>query len=125
MYEVGVVAQFTARHHLVGDFGPASATHEHGYRVEVATYGTTLRSDGTLLDITAINRVVDELTAQLEGRDLNEFPELARPNSTAENVARFFFNRVAAALAGQGLSRLDVKVWESPQAYGAYSADLS
>jgi 6-pyruvoyltetrahydropterin/6-carboxytetrahydropterin synthase len=125
MYEVGVVAQFRARHHLVGDFGPASVTHEHGYRVEVAVYGATPRPDGTLLDITILDRAVGELTGQLEGRDLNEFPQLARPNSTAESVARFFFNRIAVALEGQGLSQLEVKVWESPQAYGAYSADLA
>jgi 6-pyruvoyl-tetrahydropterin synthase len=125
MYEVGVVAQFTARHYLVGDFGPASAPHEHAYRVEVAAAGATLHPDGTLVDITIIDRALGDLSNQLDGSDLNDIPDLASPNSTAENVARLFFDRIAADLEGQGLAWLGVKVWESPQAYGAYSADLA
>ena len=38
-FEVGVVAQFTASHHLEGDFGPASLPHSHAYRVEVGVSG--------------------------------------------------------------------------------------
>ena len=52
MFEVGVVAQFEAAHRLHGDFGPATRTHGHTYRVEIGARGPSLRGDGTLFDIT-------------------------------------------------------------------------
>ena len=48
MYEVYVAARFEAAHRLVGDFGPATRTHGHTYRLEVIMRGqhleTTARS---------------------------------------------------------------------------------
>jgi len=126
-YEVGVVAQFTASHHLVGDFGPASLAHSHAYRVEVGVSGDRLRVDGTLFDISRLQGAVAAVLADLDGSDLNALglADLAAPNPTAEVVARLFFDRVAPALSGAGLARLQTRVWESPEAYAGYSGDLT
>ena len=40
-------------------------------------------------------------------------------------MARFFFDRVAPTVAGQGLARLEARLWESPEAFASYSADLA
>lgn len=124
MFEVGVVANFTARHALHGDFGPASQMHAHDYRVEAAAFGGQLRGDGTLFDITRLDQALASATAELDRRELNEIPGLAEPNPSAEVVARYVFERVAPALAGQGLERLEVRVWESPRAYAGYAGRL-
>lgn len=126
-FEIGVEATFTARHHLVGDFGPASVPHAHDYRVQVSVRGAGLRDNGTLFDISRLQQAVAEVIADLDGTNLNDLSaaQLARPNPTAEVMARFFFDRVAPTLAGQGLARLDARVWESPEAYAAYSGDLA
>jgi 6-pyruvoyltetrahydropterin/6-carboxytetrahydropterin synthase len=123
-YAVGVVAQFTARHHLVGDFGPARAPHGHAYKVEVNVVGDNLQGDGTLFDITQLQAALNETLADVEGRDLNEVPRLAQPNPSAEVVARYFFDRIAPVLQGQGLSQLETRVWESPEAYASYTGVL-
>src|ERR1700730_6549710 len=109
-FEVGVVAHFNARHHLVGDFGPASEPHAHAYRVEVAAVGTRLREDGTLFDITRLQAPLHAALAELEGRDLNDIPELAARNPTAEVVARYLFERIAPALGNDGLDQLQTRV---------------
>jgi len=124
MYEVGVSAQFEAAHRLVGDFGPATRMHGHTYRLEVAVAGAELRPDGTLFDITTLQDAVQALVATLHYRDLGEVPGLAEVNTTAENVARFCWQRLAGALRGLGLVRLTVRVWENPGAYAAYEAAL-
>jgi 6-pyruvoyltetrahydropterin/6-carboxytetrahydropterin synthase len=126
-YEVGVVAQFTASHHLVGDFGPAKLPHTHEYRAELSVMGDRLRGDGTLFDITRLQQAVADVIAELEGANLNDVSGLglAETNPTAEVVARFFFDRVAPAVSGQGLARLETRVWESPKAYAGYSGDLA
>jgi 6-pyruvoyltetrahydropterin/6-carboxytetrahydropterin synthase len=120
-FEVGVVAQFTAEHHLVGDFGPASSPHIHDYRVEAAAASSQLQADGTSLDITIVQRALGGAIADLAGRDLNTIPALAEPNPTAEVVARYLFERMARDVAGL----VSVRVWESPEAYAAYASDTA
>ena len=121
-FEVGVEAHFTASHHLVGDFGPASLPHTHSYRVVVSVRGGVLRADGTLFDITRLQNAVAEVIAEVGGTNLNDLAEL---NPTAEIMARFFFDRIAPTLAGQGLVGLEARLWESPEAYAAYRGDLA
>jgi 6-pyruvoyltetrahydropterin/6-carboxytetrahydropterin synthase len=123
-FDVGVVGHFTARHHLVGDFGPASQPHSHDYRVDASVTGLTLRHDGTLFDITILQNALAALITDLDDRDLNDIPALADPNPTAEVVARFFFDRLKAMLGHEGLRELTIRVWESPEAYASYTEDL-
>ena len=123
-FEVGVVGGFRARHHLVGDFGPAREEHEHAYRVEATVAGERLRADGTLLDITVLQAGLARVTADLDGADLNALPGLTDPTPTAEVVARYIFGRVADSTRGQGLATLSVRVWESAEAFAAYSGAL-
>jgi 6-pyruvoyltetrahydropterin/6-carboxytetrahydropterin synthase len=121
-YEVGVVGQFEAAHRLVGDFGPATRTHGHTYRVEVSVRGPNLRNDGTLLDIVPMQQGLDRVLADLHYQNLSELEPLAGRNTTAETVARFIHDQIAPLVAGQSISSLRVSVWESPLAYAAYES---
>ena len=125
MYEVYVAAQFEAAHRLVGDFGPATRTHGHTYRLEVILRGTRLSEDGALYDIGALRAHVDDLAASLHYRDLNEVPGLEDVNTTAEAVADYCWKRLAAPLREGGLDSLCVRAWESPQVYAARDDSLS
>jgi len=121
-FEVGVEATFSASHHLVGDFGAASRPHAHDYRVQISVRGDGLRDDGTLFDISRLQQGLAEVIADIDGTNLND---LATSNPTAEVMARFLFDRVAPTVAGQGLARLEARLWESPEAFASYSADLA
>ncbi len=124
MYEVYVAAAFEAAHRLKGDFGPASRTHGHTYRLEAIVRGGTLAEDGTLLDIGGLRETVDGVAASLNYRDLDEVPGLAGKNTTAEVVAGFGWDGIAPSLRGRGLDSLTVRVWESPQVYAAREGAL-
>ena len=119
MYEIGVVAQFEAAHRLVGEFGPATRLHGHTYRLEIVVRGERLRDDGVLYDIGHLRASVDEVAASLHYRDLGDVPGLAAVNTTAEAVAHYCWETLAASVQGQGLASLLVRVWESPQVYAA------
>jgi 6-pyruvoyltetrahydropterin/6-carboxytetrahydropterin synthase len=121
-FEVGVEAHFTASHHLVGDFGPASQPHSHQYRVQVSVRGAELRADATLFDISLLQQSVADVIADVDGTNLND---LTTANPTAEVMARLFFDRIAPTLVGQGLVGLEARIWESPEAYAGYSGDLA
>lgn len=124
MFEIGIVAHFEAAHRLQGDFGPATRVHGHTYRLEVAVRGPGLREDGTLCDLGLLQRRVDEVVAELHYQDLDELPNLRERNTTIEMLARYVFERLAPALGGQQLAELSVRVWESPTAFGAFTASL-
>jgi 6-pyruvoyltetrahydropterin/6-carboxytetrahydropterin synthase len=124
MYEVGVSGQFEAAHRLTGDFGPATRLHGHTYRIEVAVRGRTLRPDGTLFDILALQGALAVLIGDLHYRDLDEVPGLAGANTTVEHVAAFCWRRLAEALGGLGLTSLRVQIWENPTAYAAFDDEL-
>ena len=123
-FEVGVVARFNARHHLVGDFGPASLSHSHNYRVEVTAQGAQLQSDGTLFDITLLEGSLSSALSDLEDHDLNTVAGLAEPNPSAEVVARHIAHQVAPPLRGTAVEALTVRVWESDEAFAAYTTSL-
>ena len=125
MFEVGVVGRFEAAHRLRGNFGPATRTHGHTYRVEVSARGNTLAPDGTLFDITRLQSALGELTSRLHYQDLDEVADLANRNTTAETLAQYVFERIATSMAGQGLVSLVVRVWESPDAYASYTGELA
>ncbi len=120
MFEVGVVAQFEAAHRLRGDLGPATRLHGHTYRVEVAARGPALRADGTLCDVGMLQGAVQEVVGALHYRELDELPQFAGFNTTAEVVARYLWQELASRLSGQGIARLAVRVWESPNVSASY-----
>jgi 6-pyruvoyltetrahydropterin/6-carboxytetrahydropterin synthase len=123
MFEVGVIGQFEAAHHLTGDFGPATRTHGHTYRVEVSVRGGVLRADGTLLDIVPMQHGLERVLGELHYQDLAELEAFAGSNTTAETVARHIYEQIAPLVAGQGVARLHVRVWESPIAFAGYEGE--
>ena len=125
MYEVYVAAQFEAAHRLVGDFGPATRTHGHTYRMEVILRGERLSDDGTLYDIGELRSAVEDLASSLNYRELNDVPDLAGVNTTAEALADYCWETLAPPLRASGLDSLTVRVWESPQVYAAREDSLT
>ncbi len=125
MYEVYVATQFEAAHRLVGDFGPATRTHGHTYRMEVIVRGERLSDDATLYDIGELRPAVEDLAASLHYRDLDEVPDLAGLNTTAEALADYCWEKLAPQLRRQNLAFLTVRIWESPQVYAAREDSLT
>jgi 6-pyruvoyltetrahydropterin/6-carboxytetrahydropterin synthase len=119
MYEIYVAARFEAAHRLVGDFGPATRTHGHTYRMEVIVRGQHLGDDGTLYDIGELGQAVEGLAGSMLYRDLNEVPGVVEVNTTAEAVAAYCWEKLAQTLWGRGLDSLTVRIWESTDAYAA------
>jgi len=125
MYEVYAAAQFEAAHRLVGDFGPATRTHGHTYRMEVIVRGESLSEDGTLYDVGELRANVEDLASSLHYRDLGDVPDLAGVNTTAEAVAGYCWEKLAPPLRERNLDSLTVRIWESPQVYAAREDSLA
>jgi 6-pyruvoyltetrahydropterin/6-carboxytetrahydropterin synthase len=119
-FEIGITAEFESAHSLSGDFGPATRLHGHTYRVEVRVAACDIDETGTFYDIGALRAELSSAIEPLHYRNLNEVPELAGRNTTAELVARHIFNKLAPPLRRVGVEGLKVTVWESSWSFASY-----
>lgn len=125
MYEIATAAAVRALHVMPGAPGPEGELHAHDYRVEVLVQRAELGERGMVCDLDLLQAALDQVTARVEGRDL----ELIRPEGaeavTVEVFARWAHGEMADAVRAAGGEALCVRVWESPVAYGSYAAPLA
>jgi len=125
MYRVGVTAEATASHFLIGgDFGPENDLHAHLYRFAVTLSGKALDRHGFLVDIDQLREVLAAHIARFEGAVLNDLPELAGLNPSVEWVARFSAEAIASGIDTRRLVSLTVQVWEAEDAWASFRLDL-
>jgi len=87
-------------------FGPCAreSYHGHGYVCDVTVRGEIDETTGFVVDLGRLDEVLErEVRARFDHRNINlDVPEFAegRLVPTGENLARFIFERVQAALGG-------------------------
>ncbi len=112
-YEVSVQARFNATHALRLPDGSSEPLHGHDWRVRVTLAGERLDAGGLLVDFHGLAARLESLCGELEHRCLNEHPAFAALPPSAEQVARWFAERVGGDLP-EGVRVACVEVEESP-----------
>lgn len=109
--ELSKTFRFEAAHRLsrVPDEHKCSAMHGHSYKVIVTVRGPLEPQAGWYRDFADISQLVKPLVEQLDHKLLNEIDGLE--NSTAENMAVWFWKRLEADLPG--LFEIEVRETES------------
>lgn len=121
MYTLAITRAFPARHFLVGgDWGPENEPHVHEYRVEVRLEADRLDRHGYIVDICELEDRLDELVARYRDRLLNDLPEFAERNPSLERFSRFFFDHLTEKLGRRWFASLEVRLWETPEAWASY-----
>jgi 6-pyruvoyl-tetrahydropterin synthase len=132
MYTVTVRDHMMIAHSFRGEvFGPAQRLHGATYVVDLAFRRPDLDPDGIVVDIGRAGETLRQVLSELNFRNLDEVPAFAGRNTTTEFVARFVFDRVAAAiLAGDlgpgaaGVESLCVTLHESHVASASYEGPV-
>jgi 6-pyruvoyltetrahydropterin/6-carboxytetrahydropterin synthase len=125
MYELSVTRDFVAQHYLtVPDPGPEGEVHSHHFEVEVRFAGPDLNEYGYLVDIDAVNALLDRLEDRYRDALLNDLPEFDRLNPSVEHFARLFGDRVAESLETDTPTELAVRMWEDESAWASHRRDL-
>ena len=125
-YALGVRADFTAEHYLVGgEFGPEGAPHAHDYRIEVVLEGDRLDEHGFLVDIVRVRAELDGLVGRYRDQLLNDLPEFSGVNTGCEVFSQVLASALAEKLGAAGPSRLRVRLWESTDAWAETQLDLT
>jgi 6-pyruvoyltetrahydropterin/6-carboxytetrahydropterin synthase len=123
MYGVSVRQRFISRHYLPFEAGKESTPHSHHYTVEVCTFGKTLDAKGFLIDIVDLQRNLDGLALDLEGRLLNELIEFKGKTPSLENLAYMFWEKIRSSVKDFSLERIRVTIWEEEGPSASYEGD--
>ena len=113
---------FEAAHRLpnVPDTHRCKRMHGHSYRVELTFEGPVDPTSGFVVDFFDIETVFAPILDQLDHQTLNEVPGLENP--TAENIARWIFNRWQLFLGAPPLR--SVRLYETPMCWAKYEPEL-
>ncbi len=123
-FEVGAVALFEAFHLIPGAQGAEGKLHPHRYRMEVTAARTGLDERGMVVDLEAFLPAVKTLASDLHGKDLGFIKPDDAESVTVEVLSKWAHSALAPLARGQGAETLSVRVWESEEAFGGYSAGV-
>jgi 6-pyruvoyltetrahydropterin/6-carboxytetrahydropterin synthase len=115
-YTLKVVSDFASAHTLRDYPGACSRMHGHNWKVEAEVEASQLDKVGMAIDFKAIREQVRKLTDTLDHRYLNEIAPFDEINPTAENIAAFIFNGLAAALNNERIRVKAITLWETERA---------
>jgi 6-pyruvoyltetrahydropterin/6-carboxytetrahydropterin synthase len=124
-YKLTVTRKLVAQHFLtVPDPGPEGVPHSHRFQIEVRFGGPELNEYGYLVNIDAVNELLDRLEERYRDSLLNDLPEFEGLNPSVEHFSRLFGDRVQAGLSEPTPTRLTVRIWEDDTAWASHQRSL-
>ena len=120
MYEVFVKTEFSAAHQLKGYDGKFENLHGHNWTAIVTVEAKELDEIGVGIDFIKLKSIIDDLLAKLDYKNINEVPPFDKDNPSAENIARWLYDKVGEQINGNGARVKKVEVYEMPNCGAAY-----
>jgi 6-pyruvoyltetrahydropterin/6-carboxytetrahydropterin synthase len=119
-YRVTVSARFEAAHNLIDYEGGPEPLHGHSYKVEAVLETEKLQRYDLAADFQPASRVLDEIAKEFHFTYINDHPSFIGRNTSAENLARYFSEKLEASRS-LGWARVAlVTVWEGPENRATY-----
>ena len=115
---------FSSAHQLRGYRGKCENLHGHNYKIEIYARGRELNNIGLLVDFVELKQAADDLVTYLDHKNLNELePFVVEQNPSAENVARFVLEKLAAKINDERVQIYKVRCFETPTSVATYTVD--
>ena len=126
MFDVSVERTFAAGHALRNYKGSCEDVHGHNFRVRVTVAGEQLDSTGLLVDFLELKSLIDGVIAYLDHKFINDLPPFDKINPSAENLAKYFYDRVSVGMKNGVPVRIsEVCVWETDTSSAVYRPKYS
>ncbi len=123
MYEVTIKRSFSAAHALKDISSICEKLHGHNFLVEVSVYSGysgLLNNTGILIDFNILKTWTEELLKELDHKYLNEVDYFKNISPSAENIAKFIYDRIMEKAQCHNLDVSRVTVWESEDSRASY-----
>lgn len=112
---------FDAAHNLASYHGKCENLHGHTYRMMVEISGTP-DSEGMIVDFAKVKEIVGaEVISKFDHAYLNEI--VRQPS--AENIARYVFERLDPLFSGPNYNLRAVQIWETAHSSAIFGRDDS
>ncbi len=121
MFEVTIIKSFSAAHLLADIGGKCEELHGHNFKVEITVAAEKLNNIGILVDFRFLKKVLEEILEEIDHKHLNNLTAFAGINPTAENIAKYIFEKMDPRVKTAGVNMTRVKIWESDNAAVTYS----
>src|SRR5439155_25555148 len=119
-FEVMIERNFSSAHQLRGYKGKCENPHGHNYKIEIYARGHELDNIEQLVDFVELKEAADDLVTYLDHKNLNELEPFIKENPSAENVARFILERLAAKIDDDRVQIYKVRCFETPTSVATY-----
>jgi 6-pyruvoyltetrahydropterin/6-carboxytetrahydropterin synthase len=123
VFEISKDYVFSAAHQIRFHGGKCERLHGHNWRIRVFVRASSLNAIGMVVDFADLQRLVAEIGVRFDHRNVNEIPPFDQLNTTAELIAKFFHDEMAARLAAAEGGRVTVArvdVWENEGSLASY-----
>jgi len=113
MFTISVETSFWASHQLVLPEGSKEPVHHHNWLVSAGVSSDKLNSMAVVMDFQELKAMVDNIVSEFDNMALNEISYFRRNNPSAENVARYIYEKLRAELP-EGVKLQNIRVVEEP-----------
>jgi 6-pyruvoyltetrahydropterin/6-carboxytetrahydropterin synthase len=120
MYEVEIIANFSAAHQLREYQGKCEKLHGHNYRVLVTVRKDQPGRGGMVIDFGELKRVTHEAVDRFDHTFLNDISPFDTIEPSAEHIAGTLFQDIEQRLGALGQFLYSVTVWESDSSRATY-----
>ena len=120
MYTITIEGAFTASHELTYAGGKKEDLHSHNWKLRVAVEVEELDENGLAVDFIDIKAMIDEVITKLDGTQLEKLECFNGINATAENVAKYIFDKLEPGLETKAMLGF-VEVMEAERCWAKYS----
>ncbi len=120
MYEIQIIAGFSAAHLLREYKGKCERLHGHNYKVEVTVQAESPGPGGMIMDFGDLKRITSDVLEPLDHAFLNEIEPFHKIEPSAENLAAYIFQQLDSKMSNQSGILYKVSVWESESARATF-----
>ncbi|HUU18337.1 MAG TPA: 6-carboxytetrahydropterin synthase [Sedimentisphaerales bacterium] len=111
MFTISVETSFWASHQLVLPDGSKEPVHHHNWLVTAGLSSDKLNSMAVVMDFQELKAMVNDIVAEFDNVALNEISYFRQNNPSAENVARYIYEKLRAKLP-EGVKLQNIRVVE-------------
>ncbi len=123
MYELRVEGDFSASHQLRGYKGKCENLHGHNWHIEMYVRGDELNEIGILVDFKDLREILKKVLTILDHSFLNDIIPFNEINPSAENIAKFIFDKAKDYTDKLNIELYKIAVYETPKSMAVYIND--
>jgi len=113
MFTISVERHFQASHQLTMPDGSKEPVHDHDWVVTINLSSEKLNNMGVVMDFRVLKAMIDKTIAGFNNKLLESIGYFQRNNPSAENVAKYIYEKLLIDLP-EGVKLQDVRVVEEP-----------